>query len=51
MEALCIDDVADDAHEGDASAVNMTQEELWQHQEDVVVSSDDTTMTQSRLIY
>ena len=31
------DDVADDAHEGDASAVNMTQEESWQHPEDVVV--------------
>ena len=52
LEALCIDDVADDAHEGCACAVNMAQEEFWQHEEDVVVvSSDDTTMAQSRLIH
>ena len=53
LEALYIDadDVADDAHEGDASDGNMTQEELRQHPEDVVVSSDDATMTQSRLIH
>ena len=52
LEALCLDAVEDDDHEGDAFAVTMTQEESWQHQEDVVVvSSDDATMTQSRLIH
>ena len=53
LEALCrdADDVADDTHEGDASDGNMAQEELRRHPQDVVVSSDDATMTQSRVIH
>ena len=53
LEALCrdADNVADDTHEGDASDEDMAEEASGQHPEDVVVSSDDATMTQSRVIH
>ena len=53
LEALCCDaeNVADDTHEGDASDEDMAEEALGQHPEDVVVSSDDATMTQRRVIH